>query len=367
VFAERIAERIRRQKAFFRSKRTGDMLLCRESTIPNFEMHWVKRLMETDVVDLLDEGIVDRVNDEYLEEMRGNLANLLRYDDDAVPTPEIYFAIGSITSAMCGAKARYASDTAWCEPVLDDWADLPGLRFDPDSPWLRFHVMVYRDLARKWEGDYLLLPYLHRSPLDAANGIRGNELFTDFYEHPEMAKRLIDWCADWSIAVEKHLWEELALPGAVGRGAWSVVLPDDAVFVNGDPVDLISGEQQVEFELPYTEKLFTSRGGGFHHHHALGIRQVRNVSRIKGLLVQNIITDPGVPAPADLLVADERVRREVIEASMVAPIHLNGDFTHDLDRLLDVLTQGRFILRHHGDDDASGAVTEAVNKARNNL
>jgi hypothetical protein len=194
MFAERIAERIRRQEAFFQSNRPGDILLCRASTIPNFEMHWVKLLMETDVEDVLDKAIIDRVN-------------------DAVPTPEIYFAIGSITSAMSGRKAVYASDTAWCDPVLDDWDDLPGLKFDPENTWLRFHAMVYRDLARKCEGDYLLLPFLHRSPLDAANGIRGDALFSDFYENPDMAKALIEWCADWSIAAESHFWEALSSMG----------------------------------------------------------------------------------------------------------------------------------------------------------
>ena len=89
--------------------------------------------------------------------------------------------------------------------------------------------------------------------------------------------------------------------------------------------------------------------------------------RQEGLLVQNIITDPNVPVPADLLLTDERVRREVLEASMVAPVHLTGDFTPNLDRPLEVLKLGRFILRHHGDDEASGAVVGKVNRARNSL
>jgi len=89
--------------------------------------------------------------------------------------------------------------------------------------------------------------------------------------------------------------------------------------------------------------------------------------RQEGLLVQNIITGPNVPVPADLLLTDERVRREVLEASMVAPVHLTGDFTPNLDRPLEVLKLGRFILRHHGDDEASGAVVEKVNRGRNSL
>jgi len=59
MFAERIAERIRRQEAFFQSNRPGDILLCRESTILNVEMHWVKLLMETDVEDVFDRAIIE--------------------------------------------------------------------------------------------------------------------------------------------------------------------------------------------------------------------------------------------------------------------------------------------------------------------
>ncbi len=365
--ASSIAERVRRHRAFLSRAVAGDTLFMQSGILPGFEGHWIKALMSEGLSDLLKPDRIDKINTQYVRELRGKLNHALRIDDDSVPTAEVYFSIGSVTAAMTGRPASFSGDTGWCEPELHDWDDLPKLVFNPDNPWLRFHVLVYRDLAAKCEGDYLMLPFIHRSPLDAANGIRGNALFTDFYDSPDMAKSLINWCAEWSIRVEDMLRSELSLPAGIARGVWSVAVPDNAVFVNGDPVDLISDEQHAEFERPFTEKLFTATGGGFFHHHALGMRQVSNVSRTRGLLVQNILTDPNVPVPVHLMLRDEGFRGQVVEASMKAPIHLTGDFSAVLEELLPVLRQGRFILRHDGPPENTNELVEKLSRNRNPL
>ena len=349
---ENFRKRVSRTQKFLQEKKPGTVLWLRNQAIGvGFEWHWVQRLMKQDVSELLDQKLVSKWNAVFLEKLRARYDHLYSMDDDSVPTPEVYFAIGSITSMMCGVPARFASNTGWCEPEIDDWDVLDKLTFDPDNIWTKFYTMVMQDMADRWEGDYCLLPYIHRSPLDAANGLRGNDLFLDCFDEPERVLNLTMKCADWSIACEQYFKETVRWPKGLPRGVWGMAIPDDCVFVNGDPVDLVSAEHQVMFDRPSAGKLFTHTGGGFFHHHALGLRQVDNVSRTEGLVVQNVYTDPCIDPPYIQMINDPDVAKMFIEASLRAPIHIAGDFAKHIDQLMPILEQGCFIL---SDDYAEG-------------
>lgn len=342
---EKFQKRVDRTQRFLREKKPGSVLWLRKSVFDiGFEGHWVQRLMKQDVSELLDPKLISDWNEIYLKRIREKYQLLYEMDDDGVPTPEVYFAIGSITSMMCGVPAQFASDTVWCEPNIDDWNVLESLTFDPDNVWTRFYTMVIQDMINHWEGDFCLLPYIHRSPLDAANGLRGNDLFLDCYDEPERVLNLAMKCADWSIACERHIKEVTNWPKDLPRGAWGMALPDDCVFVNGDPVDLVNEEHQAMFDRPSAGKLFTQTGGGFFHHHALGIRQVGNVAKTKGLVVQNVYTDPGIEEPLLQIIQDEKIAQMFIEASLKAPIYISGDFVKHMDAFMPILEQGCFIL-----------------------
>jgi hypothetical protein len=246
---------------------------------------------------------------------------------------------------MTDEPVRSISHTSWCEPAYNDWETIDKLRFNPQDPWIQFSIGVYRALLEAWDEDFLILPYLYRSPLDAANGIRGTRLFTDLYDSPDRVKQLIDWCADWSIQLEAYIKESVEAPASWGRGVWLTWLPEGAVFANGDPIDLVKREFQPIFDRPYSEKLFTTLGGGFFHHRALGLYQVDQVAATKGLLVQQIYDDPNVASVAETIIGDPAMQDKVLEASLKAPIMLDDFSPALLDRLLPIISDGRFILK----------------------
>lgn len=367
MLRRRIEERIARQKAFFASRNKNETLILNWSNLYYLSLYFVRKLGEYTPEELYNESVLDGIIDDYLVKMKEHITGTFKYEDDLVPTPDIFFDIGTVTSSMGGVPAVRAGETIWCMPVIESWDCIEKLRFNPDSIWIRLHILAYQRLLDRWEGDFCPIPYLHHSPLDGAWSLRGDRMLYDFYDYPDMVKKLVDWCAEWSIRVERHIAANTKAPEGLSRGVWGVVLPEGAVFVNGDPIDLISGQQHREFDKPYTEKLFTSTGGGFYHHHALGIRQAANVSKTKGLYVQNIYTDPNQPVPAEIMIRDERVRQEVIGASMEAPIHLTGDFYPFFDELLPILREGRFILRCEGDNESEfGEMLDKLNRVRNN-
>ncbi len=60
------------------------------------------------------------------------------YAGDAFPmvTP-VNTGLVAIQAAYMGGQYRISGNTAWCDPVIDDWATRPPLSLDEDNPWWR--------------------------------------------------------------------------------------------------------------------------------------------------------------------------------------------------------------------------------------
>jgi hypothetical protein len=318
-WSARLTERIDRQKRFF--ARTGGSLVLGprpENLTPRLTM-W---LHDHPVDDLLKPHACDAWVATFLAKYRDSLATVYEADSDVVAHVQVYAGIGSITGAMSGEEVHFASGAAWCEPGLG-WNQIESLRFDPENPWIRLAVELNRALIRQWEGEFALCPYIYRSPLDAANGIRGSELFADLYDHREPSQALLQWCVDWAVQMESHLREQAPMPAEMERAVWACWMPRDGVFVNGDPVGMISRESREVFEGRYTADLFTRTGGGFFHNHSMGIHQVDLVATTPGLHIQEIIPDMDRPNTVRLCLDDPTTMARVLLASQRAPLMLD--------------------------------------------
>ena len=331
----------------------------------SLEAFLCEQLYATGPAHVRQEGSVRPMIESYVELMRRSYEQLYAWEDDMIPCAIVYWGIGGITAATTGLQAMHQENTSWLEPNLD-WETIANLRFDDGNPWVQFALHVNQALWEFWEEDFFILPFLHRSPLDAANGIRGTDLFTEMYTAPEKVKDLVDWCADWSIAIERYLAERDGHARGWGTGVWDTWLPEGAVFVNGDPVGLISREMMREFERPYTEKLFTQTGGGFFHNHTVGLYQADLVEETQGLLVQAFVNDPKCPTTAEALLDSDGAQREkILAASLQKPIQMRARYD-ELDDLLDVAKCGRFMLHILCEDEDNPAeVIQKVRKASN--
>lgn len=360
-YAEPLKQRIARQRAFHRRREPGDLLVyINGSRHPSLEYLLCTSLHQRGPEVTLSPSGVKAVVREFIAQLRGSAAGFYAIEDDCVPSAIVYWGIGGITAAMVGIDPVHDATTSWLEPNLD-WPAIQKLAFDPGNKWLRFAADVNRALWAHWEEDFMVLPYLHRSPLDAANGIRGTELFADMYLEPDRVSALADWCADWSLAVERRLAVQAPRPAGWGVGVWGTWLPDNAVFVNGDPVGLISREAAERFDRPSNEKLFAGTGGGFFHNHTIGLYQADLVSSYQNVLVQWFVNDPQQPSLTDALLDRPDLREKLLAASLECPVA--GTVPHDrLDALLGIVRQGRFILSVTCPDADSGAA--AVRKVR---
>ena len=326
----------------------------------SLEGHLCTQFNENPIERVLDPGNIPGMIERYIGSLHESFAAVQRFDDDVVPACLVYWGIGCIAAAQTGCDVFHDAATSWCEPNLS-WDEIDRLAFDPDNPWVQFALHVNQALWRFWEGDFRVLPYLHRSPLDAANGIRGTALFEEMYTDPQRVHRLLDWCVDWQVAIERFIAENADCPCPPGWGTavWGAWLPDGAVFVNGDPVGLISREIALEFEQPYTARLFAETGGGFFHNHTVGLYQADLVSGTSGTLVQHFVDDPRQPAGWEALLNIPDLQEKLLAASLNAPIVIGVPIDR-LDEVLDVARNGRFILALWADREAPDEDTAAL-------
>lgn len=362
-----IDSRVQRQKAFYARNKPSDFLIVHNkwNRFPNLDLSLCALLYENPSAQILNPEFVSKVVTEYIRELRKSYRQMYQLNDDLLPTAVYYTGIGCITAAQTGLAPMHSEDTSWLEPNLD-WDKIGQLEFDPENKWLQFGLLVNNELWRQWEEDFFVLPYLHRSPLDAANGIRGTMLFEEMYTQPEKVKSLIDYCANWSLRVEDLFDDNINRPVGWGNGVWGVWLPDKAVFVNGDPVGLINRDMMLEFEQPFTQKLFTQTGGGFFHNHTIGLYQVDQVAATKGTLVQQFVTDPKVPPTVDILLEGGSLCDKIIDASLLVPVMISDVYPDQVDQLLPIIKNGRFIveLSHRQEGNPDTEIVAAIKKIR---
>jgi hypothetical protein len=347
-YTRSIERRIDRWKAFHAGDTPGDLMCFVWSwgdRTPMLGGRMIGRANELGPAEILKPSAIDTMVDQYLADFRASRDNVLQFDDDFMPEAFVDVGIGVTNAALAGQGEPFFDEfTSWCEPELS-WEQILELKFDPSDKWIEFYLNVNRALWARWEGDFHVSAFGHRSPLDAANGIRGNALFEEVYTLPTAVHALIDYCADWSIAMEQHLAANDGRPDLSewGTSIWGQWMPPGTIFVNGDPVGMISRKMAEEFEQPYTAKLFEGTGGGFYHNHTMGMYQADLVTKTRGTHIQFMIDDPKCPTTAEALLHDPEVRDMLIECSLETPIGFFPEYDQ-VDALLDIVKQGRFVI-----------------------
>ncbi|KKN68568.1 hypothetical protein LCGC14_0449990 [marine sediment metagenome] len=343
-------EIIERQRRFFAGNTPGERLVFVWGADPQPDAPAVEQLPpQVNAYYLANDGQLP--DHAALEAMvRKTVADCRRYwrwrdelvDDDLPHIVAVHFDIGIQTAVMTGIEPRL--EGSWWLDCNLTWDRIDALPATPDNRWFEMFRSLNQLLWEAWDGDFHFLPFWHRSPLDAANGIRGNELFLEMYTAPDRVKALTDWCVDCELAIENSLAQTIQAPDDWGVGHMGFVMPPGGVWVNGDPVALISREMMLEFEQPYTGRLFTSTGGGFFHNHTKGLYQVDQVAKTPGICLQHFNADPNCPRVSDILAGPPAARDNLLAASRQTPIFPDQILYDELDAYRPHLNQGRFAL-----------------------
>lgn len=233
-------------------------------------------------------------------------------DDDRLPflNPGIGIALNSLYYA--DGPMGVSAGTTWRHPVIKEWADLEHLRCSADNPWYRGLDAMNARFMAAGAGDYVVQTFSHFGPLDMANALRGNGLFTDFYDEPEAVHRLLLQCTASIVWLEEQQRRQVPML-AGGTPVWGTWVPGPATFMSEDAADLCSPALYQEFGQPHTAQVAAAGGGAWIHHHAKGFHNHASMARVPGLRCIEISWDPNCPRPIDHL-------RELFEQNRGLPL-----------------------------------------------
>ena len=233
-----------------------------------------------------------------------------RTGDNWHPYINVDWGVGVTAGLITGKEdVVFEKSTSYSSgPVVHDWGDLGKLHLDTDNLWIDCVRRFWRGVGSVELFDGIaVMPYVYRSPLDYANDLRGNRIFLDMYDNPDGAEALIEYCAKAILRIDAHLREECPILRNLPGGIWGAGFGKETIFLNGDPVDLISEEMGRRFNNPFVELLTSPDRAVYFHHHSIGHARASLVSATDNLSLQEILQDPNGPFLVDT-VGDDMIR-----------------------------------------------------------
>jgi len=221
-------------------------------------------------------------------------------DNDYVPAVGINMGYGVHSAYYTGAEVIFGEETSWTHPVLDNLADMKKFTLDANNPWYQRILNITRLYAKYQEGDYYIHGFSNAGPGDMANAIRGNDLFVDLFDEPELVKAFMDQCVEPVIWLEESIKEITGYinGGSITANCW---FEGDAPYISMDFDDLCSAGQFREFGFHATQKILDHFSGGFMHHHMKGYHIHESLAKLNHLKLLEISWDPNLPKPIGFL------------------------------------------------------------------
>jgi len=285
-----INQRQERYRRFYESHQPGEMLI-----ICNYAGGPPAQAVDFRGYDFTQLGDHQRYWDVLIENTLACVADRADLDDDWMPGIEAYYGFGSFGAVYCDAPLTFTETTSYIEPALERLEDVDALDLAKERFWARLFVSAARYLSEKSAGRFLISAYPNPSPLDVANLLRGNAIFTDVYEQPAQFRHLLDCCLAGALANMRRIAQATANPGG-GTLAFNRWIPQGALLLE-DAADLISPKLYRDIGRPYTQRMIDAAGGAYLHHHSLGRHQFANMAQLRGLYVEQISSDPAPRRP----------------------------------------------------------------------
>jgi hypothetical protein len=285
----------------------------------------------------------DRDFDEYVEsrvengKTRSRRRIQMGLEDDYIPYYHPYFGI-SIHHSFFGGKVRFGGGTSYADHFISNASEWENLKYDINSKWVQ---MLAKGMAFcRDHGEGVLAASLRggNGPLDMANGVMGNELFTELYDDPDNLHKVMEICYESVLSIFKLQKQNCSkIVGGHIAPIGNFWIPESCIgHISFDAACLAGPNVFDEFEKPYLNRLADETGGFIVHSHMLGKRMFKEMCSIKGMLVFAPVDDPNQPTLLDELDA-------VQEAVGDIPLLINIP-EHRLDEALPKLAGRRAII-----------------------
>ena len=274
-----------RARAFYAAKEPGHFLLVTHFPVASPS---VPPLHQFDLDRQLGEWL-----DHQLAAARPGWRAKEGLDDDSIPSICPQFGIAE-HSAWLGMEVHLQAATCLPVPVLESLDDLGRLTLSAQNRWLQYMKLGYDHLRRRKDGSFVLNVRGTMAPMDIANAVRGDALFTDFLDDPDAVHRLmkffvtaIPWYYDQLVS-----WADAIEGGHIYRytGSW---MRDRCIgHLSNDAAMLCSTAVYDEFGFPYERDLIDRYETAFYHVHNEKMHYVPGLASLPKLALIEVTQDP---------------------------------------------------------------------------
>ncbi len=238
--------------------------------------------------------------DACIEQMQWYWSRRRTVRDDLLPSLKPFFGIAEHT-AFVGGRVVYGGDTSYHEHPLKSLEDVNQLACHEDN---ENFSMLMRSMAylkeRSGEEGFIASLRGGEAPMDMANGIRGNDLFMDFYDNPEKIHELIAFCTEaskWTFNHQHAVVGQVEDGTMTGMGVW---IPGHSIgHLSEDASCMCSADLYRDFGRPYTESLLEHFDCAMVHVHTYGRHVLPEICAIDKVKFVQLEFDPNQPSPIE--------------------------------------------------------------------
>jgi hypothetical protein len=233
------------------------------------------------------------------EELRGNDGI---WDDDArIPKawPELQFGNGmpgAIFGATVITTSTYDHTYTFNEPVVTDWSQVAGLRFDPDNDWVRRIDAALRYFLSHGRKEFVVQPFFIIEGTDFLVSMRGTtQAFLDMVDRPPGVRALYQLGYEVGAAWFEMKREVVRAHNerVLGHARFAELAPIHSVpYLDMDADALCSPKSFEELVFEYKQKTLRHFHGGCFYIHALGSFIVPIAAHLEELTELWLFDDP---------------------------------------------------------------------------
>ncbi|MBN2852044.1 MAG: hypothetical protein JXQ23_04840 [Clostridia bacterium] len=231
-------------------------------------------------------------------------------EDDLLPALSPWYGIAE-HSAFVGGHVDFSKNTSWHHQFINTYEDMGKLSLDENNIYLKLVIDGLKYIKEKADDRFFIRYRGADGPMDIANVVRGNDIFYDIYEEPEMLKELMDFCQKavlFTLTRQKEIIDVVDGGVITGFGVW---LEGNSIgHISEDASTMISPEQFSEFGKPYTEKVTSQFDHVFMHVHALGAHNLPLIASIDKIDNIEISNDPNCKRAIEIYKDFEEVLKD---------------------------------------------------------
>lgn len=220
----------------------------------------------------------------------------LQIGDDFISMWYPYFGI-AIHHAFFGGKVEFHNDTSFACPVIEEACEFEDLKYNLDNIWVKRLKEALLYCREHGEGILLASVRGGNGPLDMANGVMGDNLFTEMIEDEENMHRVMKICMD-SCDAMYTLQQECAsqVLGGTIAAQGNLWMPRPMFgHISTDAGQMVGPKFYEMFDKPYIEQLAEKYEGFLLHTHMMGWQMYDCFAKTKGIKFIRPVNDPNSP------------------------------------------------------------------------